>query len=1387
MLLITLDRYETKQSRNLVNNLIAKLLKKYPNASQHLVNVVYGYLVELKANGAFVSRKCLTLLRWLCLINQLDQFEQKDKQLLLKCHSVIVSSISELHRREHLVLMKEFLSNFIDVRFPIKTYLQELVALNVDSESSVFVFNLWEFLFEKLSAAQPDLIKLHKNNPVEILTKFIICSKTKVPKAKFYRCSHFVIRSIDHDQFENEILPAIQKSVLRSAETALPVIDYLLENLSIDLSSFSEAICKLITSQLYGKEDALRELSVNGFRNLSIKSNRDSIELMVNHLVKVYNGSEGKLTLPVQKSGVLQSIGKLSESANYDNKLVETICLNLISFMKNEIHEPTLIEIVSQTSRWSSKLDGKLTPTLLEQIRSVFDLKSVTPLVKAMNYLVLRTTISKQSVDQFNEFITLASSSISKGLSSNISQHQLISEALFASNFILQLNLLNANGDHQIIQSLMSIDKLPFLTDKYLTVCSTECLFEILEFIRLLFKSTSFTKPVQDHEQIVFTSLVHLLNFRANYQVRHRAIDVFKEIFSDSTNSSRYIKTIINCFIKLYSSLELSDESTSDDLLKPTANSLVQCIRVISSIRKPFSEIEEQIDLSNYNYLLDLFIPCHIPLINSTRSVLWLKLLNRYLGIEHVQTFIETNLHNLVNLSYTGNSNSKIQENCIKTLVNYYPEQFLPVFTKNIITCLRNEAFKSVTKSEYEIFRTPEGELYDVSVIGANAEQFNTKNLKKENKLYSYKEQLEEIKLRQELAKKKNVELTKKQQEAKAVQLEKESEIRKRITSINQEFEASLLRLNTIIEGNPLFTSFYLKDLIPSLIDLFKSYLCAEKSTKAYLNLSRCVLDKRSAINYMVKAISYATLRQYEPNCEIDSNWTVFNLEDIENGLLDQIYNQVCSSSDNQMFNGVEIDESMILDDQSKVLKPTTFAYIFPFISNLLVKGKRIDENFDKLLSIISQHVTADFDEEIEDLEDLAKNPIYLPRKDLCKLLLVIMDQKSIVIAKKANKVFLQLSKSLANYPDCNEETSNEIYILVLNNLNTNNDLIRNACLDTLNDQLELLIDKREGTELYNKLFKSIWILQFDPNKECELKATEFWINYKFNLTPELCSLVLDDILIYKYELLESVSNCVPEILNEFGDQAKMVFDRLSTIYKEIAPEPIPTVDEFGRPLNRKTEDNFIPRLAIAMVLTKSAPYFSEEIQMNITNFLVFDALKDVNDQVRKEMIAFGIALINNTAKENLHKLLKILQKYLEEADNSRDTDKVRASVVVLTGSLAARLDKDDPYIKPIIVKLIETLSTPSQMVQESVAYCLPGLVPAIKDELPTLIDNLFKLLLDSDNYGEKKGAAYGIAGLVLGKLSSYYTIFQHVRLLNISLKFVSIRSNYRTQYFKHE
>lgn len=58
-----------------------------------------------------------------------------------------------------------------------------------------------------------------------------------------------------------------------------------------------------------------------------------------------------------------------------------------------------------------------------------------------------------------------------------------------------------------------------------------------------------------------------------------------------------------------------------------------------------------------------------------------------------------------------------------------------------------------------------------------------------------------------------------------------------------------------------------------------------------------------------------------------------------------------------------------------------------------------------------------------------------------------------------------------------------------------------------------------------------------------------------------------------------------------------------------------------------------------------------------------------------------------------------MFDKQLDEMPDERKYDTLRQSIVVLLGTLAQHLEKDDPKVKPIVAKLIEALSTPAQLV----------------------------------------------------------------------------------------
>ncbi|KAG6738186.1 hypothetical protein POTOM_057794 [Populus tomentosa] len=136
---------------------------------------------------------------------------------------------------------------------------------------------------------------------------------------------------------------------------------------------------------------------------------------------------------------------------------------------------------------------------------------------------------------------------------------------------------------------------------------------------------------------------------------------------------------------------------------------------------------------------------------------------------------------------------------------------------------------------------------------------------------------------------------------------------------------------------------------------------------------------------------------------------------------------------------------------------------------------------------------------------------------------------------------------------------------------------------------------------------------------------------------------------------------------------------------------------------------------------------------------------------VRGRMINAGIIIIDKHGRDNVSLLFPIFENYLnKKASDEEKYDLVREGAVIFTGALAKHLAKDDPEVHAV-VKLLDVLNTPSEAVQRAVSFCLSPLMQSKKDDAPALVSRLLDQLMNSDKYGERRGAAFGLAGVVKG------------------------------------
>lgn len=143
--------------------------------------------------------------------------------------------------------------------------------------------------------------------------------------------------------------------------------------------------------------------------------------------------------------------------------------------------------------------------------------------------------------------------------------------------------------------------------------------------------------------------------------------------------------------------------------------------------------------------------------------------------------------------------------------------------------------------------------------------------------------------------------------------------------------------------------------------------------------------------------------------------------------------------------------------------------------------------------------------------------------------------------------------------------------------------------------------------------------------------------------------------------------------------------------------------------------DMWGPRRGVALALKQLAPLIPLESIGKLISFFVKSGLADRHEDVRAEMLAAALAVVELHGKDTISTVLPVFEQFMDKTPKSGGFDSVRQSVVILMGSLAKHLEKDDERLKPIVMRLVAALSTPSQQVSgnfltafESTIFCNP-------------------------------------------------------------------------------
>ncbi|XP_039292554.1 eIF-2-alpha kinase activator GCN1 [Nilaparvata lugens] len=737
----------------------------------------------------------------------------------------------------------------------------------------------------------------------------------------------------------------------------------------------------------------------------------------------------------------------------------------------------------------------------------------------------------------------------------------------------------------------------------------------------------------------------------------------------------------------------------------------------------------------------------HHPIIVSSCPNLWVKLV-KYFKLDP-KTFIKSYKDELVNMLVNEYQLSPSYQGALSCIIHHNSSEILNPVVERASNLLSDNSLLRVTKDEYFTFLTPAGVLYDKSVLPGkeNENLQNSKNVKRESKVYSYKEQQEEMALRRELEEKKrrqgkikDPELTPKQKEALRIQMEKEAAIRKRLTELNSDVARSVSMLLAATDGAAVDLSLRFKQLIPCVLSALQSPLSAPSVSQLYVALHRCAFPLHSAPLHLPALVAQVTLRLLKPKCDLDAAWQDEPLDKALLRTMSSLHQETCTKDKGGGAEG----------GGSSRLSAPAFCYCFPLLQSTLQKASCMQSDDFLLhigLQLLSEHAGMRQSNATPDLTD----PQHLPRRQMFDLLVDIISKTSGRIQQQASATLLDVAGCASGKKGCGKTSRDEIDSL-LSALQNPSHVVRDAALRGLQIMVNAFPSKKEDPELFLRLTRRLWVARFEVCEENRELGRKVWDEARLDCKlPGLCENLLGDIVHPVGCIQEAGALALADLLGQLRPEiTEATLELLLKTYKEKLAMVPPRLDSLGRVVEQPV-DTWEPRSGVALALKELAPLLTPHAVSHLTTFFVTTGLGDRSAQVRTNMLAAALAAVDLHGKDTVNSLLPVFEEFLDKAPDSGSYDAIRQSVVILMGCLARHLDRDDKKIKPIIGKLVDALATPSQQVQEAVANCLPPLVPAMKEDAPALVQKLLRQLLESENFGERKGAAYGLAGLVKG------------------------------------
>ncbi|XP_052737701.1 eIF-2-alpha kinase activator GCN1 [Bicyclus anynana] len=1179
------------------------------------------------------------------------------------------------------------------------------------------------------------LITTHKAKMLESLTKSLISVKSR-PNANYIRACSDLLHLLQKSDVQDTLLPALQKAMLRSPETIIQAIGVVVENLDVHVDGIAVDIGKSLIVNLHSRDEWVRAEALVALGALARScSALEAARALVAHAFAHYNGASGKLTSSEDKIAVLNGVGTLSElavSAADRLTLFDEVVAQTGRVLDSESHERTLCGALDALYRWVHSLDEPLPEKVLQIYKKGLSAKSTTQAVRIAYTSLVSRALRRGPAHK--EALWGALLAAADRAAQHPVQHLIVSEGICAMAALAQLDgaqELPACG--AAWAALTHHQKHVLLHEKVLAAAPEDVLTQVGLLCRIVLEKYESVATDQNSPILKAFILVLLSPVKT---VRSSSIEEVKSLLAreDRALLARNLVQKLNEVLDEGRIFAVKEKTPPEDKVDVTGKMILDCIQALCSFKDYRTEDAERL-------ALEALPCCHHPLVEALNNKSWTKLV-AYLRLD-AGRLVARHLAQLEQLYITDFDCTETARNVVSTLVRCSPASAGGAAAGAVLDALQRPDLLQVTRDDYFVYLTPPGHLYDKSVV-PGIEENREKNLKRESKAYSYKEQLEEQQLRREIDEKRRKEgklkeapLSAKQKEAMKAQLAKESVIRERLTELYSGVEKAVQLLEATARGSPLALGVSARRVVRAVLLALRSPLAAPRVAPAHLRLRRALLPRHALV---AEHVARTTLRLYKPQCDLEPSWEE---EDLTKATV-------------RTINMVHAETAPGKEHAGPCTAPG-FCYVFPLLKHGLTSGTaRSDEAMVlNALAVVARHAALRGDTGDVFAPDQL-HPQLFPIDQMFRLLVDLIGSSGGRVAAACTVALLETAQCAARAPLAADDV-----LCLLDGLQSPLEVVRDAALRALQCVCERAAPFLEEPEHALNLTMRLYVATFDVAEDNKKLAAEVWAQlpraeeWLCSDADEIRELLLQQVQHPADELQRAAAAALAALLARAHDPpaaAELVLQRLHDIYTDKLPMIPAVLDQFGHE-QAAAVDAWGARRGVARALLALAPRLSAAAVPRAMAFFVQRALADRADPVRDAMLAAAMALVELHGQETLSSQLPVFEQFLDTAPKSGGYDAVRQCVVLLVGSLARHLAPDDARVRPIALRLIAALSTPSQQVQEAVSNCLPHLVtsPALEKEIPTIVNKLLKQLLTAEKYGDRKGAAYGIAGIIKG------------------------------------